>query len=251
LAAVTTSENVQGFCGPPSACRGFGRPFGNLNDARDQNQRVPEAEQTLTGWLNVTTVATSNTSPLAQLGLQSSSLYVPVPSASVADQLDHFILYRNAVESPDSGQPKLDVQAGSYSGVRFVSWLGARKVLVPDGEAVTLEVTDGAAVAEAGAVGDPVAVGDPADVGDPAAVPGTPAAVELADELQAVTSKAAQANPAHKSPARESRARESRARESRARESPARESPARESTAPAAARRAFRDLVINIDSCPF
>jgi hypothetical protein len=71
---VTTLENVQGFCGAPSPCRGFGRPFGNRKDARDQNQRVPAAEQILTGWLNVTTVATSNTSPPAQLGLQSLSL---------------------------------------------------------------------------------------------------------------------------------------------------------------------------------
>jgi hypothetical protein len=29
-----------------------------VKDARDQNQRVPEEEQTFTGWLNVTTVAT-------------------------------------------------------------------------------------------------------------------------------------------------------------------------------------------------
>jgi hypothetical protein len=112
LAAVTTSVNVQGFCGPPSPCRDFGRPLGNLKVARDQNQRVPEDAQTLTGWLNVTTVATSNTLPPAQLGLQSLSLYVPVPTACVADQLDHFILYRNAVESPESGQPKLEVQGG-------------------------------------------------------------------------------------------------------------------------------------------
>ena len=189
--------------------------MGNLKDARDQNQRVPEAEQTLTGWLNVTTVATSNTSPAAQLGSQSLSLYVPVPTACVADQLDHFILARNAVESPESGQPKLEVQAGSYSGVRFVSWLGARKVLVPDGEAVTLGVTDGPAAGEAGAVGDP------ADVGDPAGVLAALAAVELADELQAVTSKAAQ------------------------------ESPAQESPALAATCRDLRDFVINIDFCPF
>jgi hypothetical protein len=40
----------------------------------DQNQRAPADEQTLTGWLNVTTVATSDTTPAAQLGLQSSSL---------------------------------------------------------------------------------------------------------------------------------------------------------------------------------
>jgi hypothetical protein len=102
-----------------------------------------------------------------------------------------------------------------------VSWLGARKVFVPDGEAVTLAVTDGAAAEEAGAVGDPAAVGDPTGEGDPAGVLAALAAVELADELQAVTSKAAQA------------------------------SPAQGRTAPAAACRNLRDFVINIDSCPF
>jgi hypothetical protein len=129
-------------------------------------------------------------------------------------------LYRNAVESPDSGQPSLEGQAGSYSGVRLVSWLGARKVLVPVGEAVALGVTDGAAVTEAAALGDPAAVGDAADVGDPAGVPAALAAVEPPDELHAVTSKAAQANPAQLS------------------------------TAPAAADRDFRDFVVNIDAAP-
>jgi hypothetical protein len=125
------------------------------------------------------------------------------------------------VESPDSGQPKLEVQAGSYSGVTFVSWLGARKVRVPDVEAVTLGVTDGAAADEAGALGDPSAVGDPAGVGDPTAVLAALGAVVLADELQAVTSKAAQA------------------------------SPVQNSTAPAANGQDLPDFVINIDSCPF
>ena len=196
-----TVENVQGFCGAASPCRDFGRPFGNLKDARDQNQRIPEPEQTLTGWLNVTTAATSDTTPAAQLGLQSSSLYVPVPTASVPDQADHFILARNAVESPDSGQPKLEVQAGSYSGVALMSWLGARKVPVPGGEAVTLGEEDEAAADEVGALGDPVKVGDPADVGDPPDVLAALVAVEVADELQAVTSKATQASPAQNSTA--------------------------------------------------
>lgn len=74
VAAATTDENVQGFCGAAPPCRDFGRPSGNVKDARDQNQRVPDAEQTLTGWLSVTTVATSDTTPAAQSGLQSSSL---------------------------------------------------------------------------------------------------------------------------------------------------------------------------------
>jgi hypothetical protein len=82
-------------------------------------------------------------------------------------------------------------------------------------------VTDGAAANEAGALGDPAAAGDPADVDDPADVLGALAATELADELQAVTSKAAQ------------------------------ESPAQESPALAATCRDLRDFVINIDFCPF
>ena len=74
VAAATTDENVQGFCGAAAPWSDFGRPFGNAKDALDQNQRVPAGEQTLTGWLSVTTVATSDTTPAAQLGLQSSSL---------------------------------------------------------------------------------------------------------------------------------------------------------------------------------
>jgi hypothetical protein len=73
-AAVTTEEKTQGFCGAAPPWSDFGRPFGNAKDALDQNQRGPAAEQTLTGWLSVTTVATSDTTPAAQLGLQSSSL---------------------------------------------------------------------------------------------------------------------------------------------------------------------------------
>jgi hypothetical protein len=37
----------------------------------------------------------------AQLGLQSSSLYLPVPGASVADHTGHFMAERMAVESQD------------------------------------------------------------------------------------------------------------------------------------------------------
>jgi hypothetical protein len=115
--------------------------------------------------------------------------------------------------------------------VSLVSWLGARKVLVPDGEAVTLGVTDGAAAEEAGALGGPTALGDPTGTGDPAGVLAELAAVELADEPQAVTSMAAQARPAQPSPARES--------------------PARERTVSAAVGRDFRDFVVNIVACPF
>ena len=41
---------------PP--CSASGKPSGNVNEARVQNQRVLDDEQTLTGSLNVTTVAT-------------------------------------------------------------------------------------------------------------------------------------------------------------------------------------------------
>ena len=90
---------------------------------------------------------------------------------------------------------------------------------MPDGEAVTLGVTDGAA-------GEAGAVGDPAGVADPAGVLAALAVTEPATELQAVTSKAAQVSPAQASPVREN-------------------------TAPAATGRDLRDFVVNIDSCPF
>ncbi len=99
-------------------------------------------------------------------------------------------------------------------------------MLVPDGEAVTLGVTAGAVADEAGALGDPAALGDPTGADDPAGVLAEVAAVELADEPQAVTSRAAQARPAQPSPAR-----------------------AR--TAPGAVGRDFRDVVVTMVSCPF
>jgi hypothetical protein len=89
---------------------------------------------------------------------------MPVPVASVADHMLHAILSRIAVESPDSGQPEL--HAGRYSTVPLMSWPRARKVLVPVSEAVTL--------------------------GEVAVLAG--AAAKLLEELQAVTSKAAQAS---------------------------------------------------------
>jgi hypothetical protein len=104
-----------------------------------------------------------------------------------------------------------------------MSWDAARKVLVPDGEAVTLGETDGPAVGETGALGDPAAVGDPEAAGDPAEVLAVTAAVELADEPQAVTSKTATAGAAQGSTAQES-------------------------AAPAAAGRDLSQFVINIGS---
>jgi hypothetical protein len=165
-AAATSVVKVHGFCGAFWPCSAFGRPSGNLNDARDQNQRAPDAEQTFTGWLNVTTAGTGYTGPAAQLGLQASTLYVPVPTASVADHMVQFIWCRIVLESPDSGQPELP-HAGSCHAIPLTSWPSARKV-----SAAVCEVTGVLAVP---------------DAGDPA---------ELADELHAVTSKAAQARAA-------------------------------------------------------
>ena len=82
---------VHGFCGAFWPCSAFGNPSGKLNDTWDQNQRVPEEEQTFTGWLNVIIAGTGYTGPAAQLGWQASTLYVPVPTASVADHVVHLI----------------------------------------------------------------------------------------------------------------------------------------------------------------
>ena len=53
-----TVEKVQGFSGALPAWSALGRPFGNVNEARVQNQRVSDDEQTFTGSLNVTTAGT-------------------------------------------------------------------------------------------------------------------------------------------------------------------------------------------------
>jgi hypothetical protein len=70
-------------------------------------------------------------------------------------------------------------------------------VLAPVAEVVTLGEADGVAGTEAGPPGD----AEPADEVEPddvaRALTGLEAAAELLDELQAVTSKAAQASAAH------------------------------------------------------
>jgi hypothetical protein len=84
-----------------------------------------------------------------------------------------------------------------FSMVALRSWPGARKVLDPVSDAITLGETGGLAGAEAGALGTELA-----DAGELACVAGALAGLEagaaavLPDELQAVTSKAAQAKPA-------------------------------------------------------
>jgi LmbE family N-acetylglucosaminyl deacetylase len=63
---VTTGENTHGFRGAFSPCSALGRPPGNRNVARVQNQRVPEDEQAFTGLLSVTTAGTWYKGPAAQ-----------------------------------------------------------------------------------------------------------------------------------------------------------------------------------------
>jgi hypothetical protein len=84
-----------------------------------------------------------------------------------------------------------------------MSWPSARKVLFPVSEAVTLGEAGGLAGAEAGPLGTELAdEGEPADEGELACVARALAGLEadaaavLRDELQAVTSKAAQASAA-------------------------------------------------------
>lgn len=113
---------------------------------------------------------------------------------------------RMAVESPERAQP--DEQAGSCSAVPLMSWPSARKVLLPV-PAVTL-LGDGAAVAEdavedgadAGALAAPEGRDD-IGTGEPAGALAVVATGELAEELQAGTTKA---TPASTTPALSCRA---------------------------------------------
>lgn len=76
-----------------------------------------------------------------------------------------------------------------------MSWPSARKVLVPASGAVTLGATAGDPGDEAGALGDPAELAELAGTVGVLAVPAAEDAAELVDELQAVTSNAAQASP--------------------------------------------------------
>jgi len=83
-----------------------------------------------------------------------------------------------------------------------MSWPWARNVLVPVAEEVTLGEVDGLAGAEAGPLGDAAELG--AEAGALAGLEA--AAAELLEELQAVTSKAAQASDAQAATCRALRA---------------------------------------------
>ncbi len=100
------------------------------------------------------------------------------------------------MESPESAQPKLEMQAGSYSAAALMSWPAARNVLVGEAEAVPVGETDGAAADEAEA-GDAGAEGEPAELAA-ALLAGLEAgaAAELVAELQALSSRATPASSA-------------------------------------------------------
>jgi len=97
------------------------------------------------------------------------------------------------VESPDSGQPELP-HAGSCNAAPLMSWPSAMKVSAAVCEVVTLAGADAVPGDEAVAV-----VAGATGVADETGVPtvlGADDAAGLADELHAVTSKAAQASAA-------------------------------------------------------
>ncbi len=155
--------------------------MGELERRTGPEPPVPDGEQAFTGWLSVTTAATGYMAPWAQLGLQSSSLYVPVPVADAADHVVQVIAYRIAVLSPDSGQP--DAQVGSCSGAALMSCPGARNVSAPVWDAGALCGTDGEAFGAAVTVGDAAgAAGEAADE------PGPATGGELVAEPHAATS---------------------------------------------------------------
>src|SRR5271170_5597697 len=107
---------------------------------------------------------------------------------------------RNAVESPDSAQPK-PPQAGSCSSVPFRDCSAARKVPAPVGAAARLGETIAVPGEEAGVPGAAV---EPAGVA--AAVPVAEEAAELVEELQAVNRTATHARDAQDATCRDLRA---------------------------------------------
>ena len=103
------------------------------------------------------------------------------------------------MESPDSGQPGLP-HAGSCNAAPLMSWPSAMKVSAAVCAVVTLAGADAVPGDEAVAVvAGPTGVAGATGVADVTGVPtvlGADDAAGLADELHAVTSKAAQASAA-------------------------------------------------------
>ena len=115
---------------------------------------------------------------------------------------------KNAVESPDSAQPK-PPQAGSRSSVALSDCSGARKVVAPVGPAARLGVAAAVPGAEAGVPGGvvgPVTGPEVLGVLTGPAVLVVEEAAELAEELQAVNRTATHARDAQDAIRRDLRA---------------------------------------------
>ena len=127
-----------------------------------------------------------------------------MPTASVPDQVVQVMRNKNAVESPDSAQPK-PPQAGSCSSVALRDCSGARKVLAPVGPTARLGEEAGVPGEEAGVPGGVVGpVTGPVVLGVltvPAVLAGEDAAAPV-EELQAVNRTATHARDAQDAPCR-------------------------------------------------
>jgi hypothetical protein len=124
-----------------------------------------------------------------------------MPTATLPDQVGHVMRNRNAVESPDSAQPKPS-QAGLCSSPPLRDCSAARKVPAPVGAAARLGEEAGVLGGVVGPVTGPEVLGELAGVVGPvmgAEVLGVPAgedAAELVEELQAVNRTAIHARDA-------------------------------------------------------
>ena len=120
-----------------------------------------------------------------------------MPTATLPDQVGHVMWNKNAVESPDSAQPKPS-QAGLCSSPPFRDCAPTRKVPAPVGATATLGE-------EGGAVGPVIGaevlellggVVGPVIGAEVLGVPAGEDAAELVEELQAVNSTATHARDA-------------------------------------------------------
>ena len=120
---------------------------------------------------------------------------MPVPTASLPDQVVHAMWNRNAVESPDSAQPE-PPQAGWCSSVPLRDCAAARKVLAPVGAAARPGEEVGELGGVVGPMTGPEVLGGVVGPVIGAEVLGVPAREDAAEELQAVNRTAMHARDA-------------------------------------------------------
>jgi len=119
-----------------------------------------------------------------------------VPTATLPDQVGHVMWNRNAVESPDSAQPKPS-QAGLCSNPPLRDCAAARKVPAPVGATATLGEEGGVVGPVTGPeVLELLGVVGPVIGAEVLGVPAGEDAAELVEELQAVNSTATHARDA-------------------------------------------------------